>query len=91
VVDQTKIEGAYDFSLEWTPDESQMQQMKLAMPGAGPEHGRPPGNAMPAPADIEGPSIFAAIEEKLGLKLEARNLSVEVLVIDHADKVPTEN
>jgi len=92
VVDQTKIEGSYDFSLEWTPDESQMQQMRLAIRDHGPGPGRGgAGNVEPAPTDIEGPSIFAAIEEKLGLKLEARNLAVEVLVIDHAEKVPTEN
>jgi uncharacterized protein (TIGR03435 family) len=33
-----------------------------------------------------GPSIFAAVEQQLGLKLEARKVPTEVLVIDHADR-----
>ncbi len=41
--------------------------------------------------EAAGPSIFAAIQAQLGLKLEARKLPVDVLVIDHLEKVPTEN
>ena len=89
VVDQTKFDGSYDFSLEWTPDERQLGQMKMALPDAGPHGG--PGPAMPPPSDIEGPSIFSALEEKLGLKLEARSLPIDALVVDSAEKVPTEN
>jgi uncharacterized protein (TIGR03435 family) len=43
-----------------------------------------------APSD-SGPSIFAAVEEQLGLKLESKRIPVDILVIDHIEKTPTEN
>jgi uncharacterized protein (TIGR03435 family) len=46
-----------------------------------------PAEAMPA---RDGPSIFAALEEQLGLKLWGTRGQVEVLVIDHAEH-PTKN
>jgi uncharacterized protein (TIGR03435 family) len=41
--------------------------------------------------DSELPSIFAAVEEQLGLKLVSQTMPVETFVIDHVDRVPTEN
>jgi uncharacterized protein (TIGR03435 family) len=41
--------------------------------------------------DSELPSIFTAVEEQLGLKLVSQTVPVETFVIDHVDRVPTEN
>ena len=41
--------------------------------------------------DATGPSLFTALQQQLGLRLEARRGSVDVLVVDRADRVPIEN
>lgn len=77
VFDRTGITGTYDIKLEWTPDESESQLFKGPPDGAGP----PP----PSP-DATGPSLFAALQEQLGLKLVAGKGPVEIVVIDHIEK-----
>ena len=74
VLDRTGLTGSYDFTLTWTPD--QMPQ-------------RPPG-APEVPIDPNGPSIFTAVQEQLGLKLDSQRGPVEMLVIDRVEK-PVEN
>src|SRR5688572_11127900 len=73
VVDKTGLAGNYDFTLTWTPD-----QMPQRPPGA-PE---PPGGV--PPIDPNGPSLFTAVQEQLGLKLDSQRGPVAVLVIDRA-------
>jgi bla regulator protein BlaR1 len=73
VIDKTGLTGLYDFTLKWTPDESQGPMFKG------------PGDA-PPPPDPNGPSLFTAIQEQLGLKLEPQRGPVDLLVIDHAEK-----
>jgi uncharacterized protein (TIGR03435 family) len=46
----------------------------------------PPATDSPLPADSSNPSIFTAVQEQLGLKLEASKGPVETLVIDHIEK-----
>ncbi|MGA2574710.1 MAG: M56 and DUF3738 domain-containing protein [Bryobacteraceae bacterium] len=82
VVNQTGLKGSYDFTLKWTPDEGQGQ--KMALPGGG-----PPRDATPPP-DASGPTIFTALQEQLGLKLESQKGPVDMLVIDHVER-PSEN
>jgi uncharacterized protein (TIGR03435 family) len=75
VADETGLAGAYDFQLEWSPDET----IKLAP------------DAPPVTTNPNGPSLFSALQEQLGLKLEARKGPVEVLVVDRIERTPTEN
>jgi uncharacterized protein (TIGR03435 family) len=75
VVDFTDLKGAWDFRLDWTP---------LTGGLAG----------LDAPAGTEfdtGTTIFSTMEKNLGLKLEKRDQPMPILVIDHLDRVPTEN
>jgi uncharacterized protein (TIGR03435 family) len=44
-----------------------------------------------ASADDTGPNIFRALQEQLGLKLESKKEMVDILVVDHIEKTPTEN
>ncbi len=81
VIDKTGLTGNFDIELKWTPEPGQ---------GGGPFGGAPPPGAAPPPADNGGPSIFTAIQEQLGLKLETTKGPVEIYVIDSASK-PTEN
>lgn len=79
VLDQTGLAGNYSFDLKWTPDVSSPGMM----PGPAP-------SAETAPPLTSGPSIFTAIQEQLGLKLESTKGPVETIVITHIEK-PSEN
>ena len=92
VLDMTGLKAKYDYTLEFAPDETSMGMMK-GMPMPMPPPGEGAGGAGPAAtADgSSGPTIFSALQEQLGLKLEARKGPVDMLVIDTVEKAPTEN
>ena len=72
VEDRTGLAGNFDIDLTFTPER---------MPQGAP----PPGVQLP-PIDPNGPSVFTAVQEQLGLKLESERGPVEVLVIDHVER-----
>jgi uncharacterized protein (TIGR03435 family) len=73
VEDRTGLTGTFDFDLTFTPDQ---------MPQGPPLPGAPP---LPA-ADPNGPSIFTAVQEQLGLKLESVRGPVRVLVVERIER-----
>ena len=75
VIDRTALTGTFDFRLSWTPE--------FARGGGGPP---PPDAPALPPVDPNGSSIFAALQEQLGLKLEARQVPLEVVVIDAVER-----
>ena len=77
VLDKTGLTGNYDFSLRWTPGESEAGMSKLMGRKLAPESASSPASS--------GPSLFTAIQEQLGLKLEPQKAPMQVLVIDHVE------
>jgi uncharacterized protein (TIGR03435 family) len=72
VVDKTGLTGHYDLSLDWAPEH--------------PISPIPSASNVPAPPpELAGPSIFTAVREQLGLRLEPQKGPVEILVIDHVN------
>ena len=78
VIDRTGLKGAYDIDLKWTPTPDQLPP--------GPP---PPGAQLPV-FDPNGPSLFAAVQEQLGLALDGERGPVQVVVVDKISQ-PTEN
>lgn len=78
VVDKTGLTGEYDYTLSFTPDDANMQMLG-APKGPAPDGG---GQTQ----EPVGPSIFAALQEQLGLKLVPEKQQVDVIVIDHIEQ-----
>lgn len=76
VVDATGLSGVFDFTLDWSPT----SDFKIASADSGGASGTD-----------TGPSIFTALQEQLGLRLEPGKGPAEVLIVDRIEKTPTEN
>jgi uncharacterized protein (TIGR03435 family) len=70
VLDQTGLAEKFDFHLTFMPDESMF-------------HGHPPPTQ---PSDNAAPTLFTAIQEQLGLKLDSTRAPADVIIIDHVEK-----
>jgi uncharacterized protein (TIGR03435 family) len=77
VADLTGLKGKYDISLYWNSDTT----FRLAAPGA---------TASTTEID-SGPTLMQALQDQLGLRLESKKGPVDFVVVDHAEKVPSEN
>ena len=83
----TGLTRRYDFELSFAPSPGQS-----LMPGGPVMRLPPPGSPDGASTtDDSGVSIFAALQDQLGLNLESKKGPVDTLVIDHIEKTPTEN
>ncbi|HET9402512.1 MAG TPA: TIGR03435 family protein [Candidatus Acidoferrales bacterium] len=77
-VDETGLTGEYDFTMKWSRQREADRQEKSA--------DRSEGGAGVQPVDDSGPSLFAALQEQLGLKLEAKKGPVDTIVIVHIER-----
>jgi uncharacterized protein (TIGR03435 family) len=77
VLDQTGLAGRFDFTLNWTPDDSQFGGRAANLP--------PPTDTTNPP-----PALYTAIQEQIGLKLEATKAPADVMVVDKVEK-PSQN
>lgn len=92
VVDQTGLTKKYDLSLEYAPESTGGRgQMGGALAMARAQMPPAEGGAPAADTESQAPTLFAALQEQLGLKLEQKKGPVELLVIDRLEKTPTEN
>ncbi|MBV8845515.1 MAG: TIGR03435 family protein [Bryobacterales bacterium] len=91
VVDKTGLSGKYDFTLTFSREPGQ------GLPGLPPPPPPPPGGDAgpgklgPGPDLSDAANLFTAVQEQLGLKLDKKKGPLDVLVIDHMEKTPTEN
>lgn len=76
VEDKTGLTGKYDVALHWLPEDNQAAPLE--------------GQAEAAAPTDTGISIFTALQEQLGLKLESRRETVDTIVVDHVE-MPSEN
>jgi uncharacterized protein (TIGR03435 family) len=95
VIDQTGLKGKYDLRLRYDASSMPGGRGGPVMSkdirydtGPGPAAGDPSSRSA---VDGDAPGILNALQEQLGLKLEAKKGPVDLLVIDHVEKTPVEN
>ncbi len=95
VLDKTGLTGKYDFVIEFAPD---FRGGGGFLPGGGIGIGPGPGpvgggdaSQSPDPPEPAGATLVAALQKQLGLKLVSVKAQLDVLVIDKAEKEPTDN
>jgi len=86
VLDKTGLTGNYDFTIDFALDVSGLQPL---IPGQ-PRPGQASANPAIEASDPE-PDLAAAVQQQLGLRLVAGKANLDVLVIDKAERVPSEN
>jgi uncharacterized protein (TIGR03435 family) len=79
VVDKTGFSGTFNFQLDFSPEDAASIPKPAPTGAAGPE--RPILGT-----NMQAPTIFAALQEQLGLRLQAVKGQVEVLVVDHVQR-----
>ena len=84
VQDLTGLTGNYDVDLSWAPN----PDFEPMGSGAAVSAATPPSADSPAAPEAD---LFTALRESLGLKLERRQMQVQFLVVDHIERIPTEN
>jgi uncharacterized protein (TIGR03435 family) len=88
VVDKTGLTGKYDFNVEYTPD---LNGLPALPPGGGVGVEGPGPGASSTEASVPGSNLASAIEQQLGLRLVPSKAKLDVVVVDKAEKTPTEN
>lgn len=93
VFDNTGLKGTYEIDLSYLGDENDGIGRMIAANGPPPDPGAPGrgDSARQQDANTPIPTIFQAVQQGLGLKLEPKKSPVEMIVVDSANKVPTEN
>ncbi len=92
VIDKTGLKGSYVAALDISMEDLQAMARSQGMifPGAAPATTQTNSSGVPPAADPSGGSVYGSIE-KLGLKLNKEKSPVDIIVVDHLEKVPTEN
>jgi len=87
VVDLTGLKGAYDFTVAWAPRNRTLDSRGPQLP-SGIESGPVPVASDRANGSL---TLYEAVDRQLGLKLATQKHPMQVVVIDHMERTPTEN